>query len=104
MSILTDTEVMTDHADYWDYFVPALENILGIDLTKIQIGIRYKAAIPMDDVLGVNLADAYNKRLTTSDKPMPQEWRDFLQKLAGPYGHTILKVYQAKKGIKCHTE
>lgn len=102
MSILKDTEVMTDHIAYWKYFVPALKNILGIDLHKIEVGTRRAAALPMDDILGVNLVKGYGERLVMDDKPMPQEWRDFLEKLAGPYGHTILKVYQAKKGMKCH--
>lgn len=99
MSILTDKEVMMDNSDYFGEVNRALINLFGIDMHKLPLDERASASDVIDNVLGVKMTRAYHTRPGAHDRPMPDEWRDFFVKLAGPHGKTILKAYQAKRGI-----
>lgn len=97
MPILTDMEVMCDNIDYFEYYDPAIKRILGTSLIEVPISQRHLLAERMDDILGVSIARAYANRPTSQDQSMPDDWREFLTKLAGPHGKTILKVFQLRR-------
>lgn len=101
MSILTDKKVMMDQADM-ALIVKVVKALWEKDLDELPPDEGWEVCLRLDKALGISLIQGFRKRPVSHDEPMPEEWRDFLEKLCTPYGKTILKVYQAKRGLtKC---
>jgi hypothetical protein len=75
-----------NRVDSITYYSPALNNICG---PSPRIG-------SLDKLLGVTIMSDYWVRITIDDRPLPDDWREFLTQLAGPYGKAILKAYRVK--------
>lgn len=101
MSILTDKKVMMDQADM-TLIVKVVKALWEKDLDGLNADEGWEVCLRLDKAFGIPLIQGYKDRPVSHDEPMPEKWRVFLEKLCTPYGKTILKVYQAKRGLtKC---
>lgn len=80
---------MDDAMKYWG---PAADNLYG--------GSDFGSRELLDTALNVTLWAEYVERHSADDFPLPEPMRDLLRQLAGPYGHTVLRAYQIKYGIR----
>lgn len=101
MSILTDKKVMMNRDDM-SLVREAVKNIYEKDISALPALEGWDVLLHFDKALGINLGQGYRDRTEHQDEPMPDEWVEFLKKLCSPHGKTILKMYQAKRGLtKC---
>lgn len=101
MSILTDKKVMMGGPGDWVLIRRVILSLYG-DMGVIHVGDpteKWEMLFALDKALGVNMLRSFKERPTSQDEPMSEEWRHFLTSLAGPHGKTLLKVYQARRGI-----
>jgi hypothetical protein len=89
--------IQMDEEDYSTYYFPAMERILP---TPKSYKGRTTKVVAFDMMLGVELGREYLGRTVAEDRPLPDDWRDFLSQLAGPYGQAILKAYRIKYGLE----
>lgn len=85
-------DIQMNDEDYSKYYIPAMYHIMS----ELSLGSRTTQISEFDKLLGVNMGRAFCTRPSQDDYPIPDDWREFLAQLAGPYGFAILKVYRIK--------
>lgn len=75
-----------------EYWIPACENLFKNTNTS---GKHH-----LDSALGTNEYEKYLQRRDSQDYEMCEELKHLLAMLAGPHGHTVLKIYRLRKGLE----
>lgn len=91
--------IQMDIDDYDTYYIPALESHVA-HIGAFSVVGRADQVIAFDTMLGVGLGKEFLKRSNSEDKPLPDDWREFLKALASPYGYAILRAYRLKYGLE----
>ena len=87
--------------DFIKYWIPACTNLFG-EHDVGGVGFRIDFYTKLDRALDVELYTRFWCRASRRDKPLDENTRNLLVKLAGPHGRTILRAYQIQHGIENH--
>lgn len=99
MKGLRRNNIQMNEGDYYAYYMPAVANVFNFEYSLSNGAENTQKSKAFDLLLGVRISDPYLSRRHSEDKPLPDDWREFLIKLRGPYAKTLIKVYQIKYGV-----
>lgn len=74
-------------------YIPACQNVMS----PIESWVSMKNAEDFDKLLSINEYELWVNKIRN---PLPDELRNLLIGLAGPYHVAILKAYKIRKGLK----
>jgi len=87
--------------EFAGYYRPAVYNFLKLGLVRVSDNAdQYRPYRDMERLLGYPIFSTWQGQTAELDKPMDAATKNLLGLLVGPHAVTILKAYQAKKGIK----